>query len=130
MKCYSTNNEDFNYNCPEDAIDDVIGYSNLQIGSVFSIYEGEAVRWEAGDFADAFPVDSLVDRAYDEVGEYADDWPNCTIEQEKDLVWRIKDMVNEWADENNLQPNFYRIKNVREIKVKLLDENGNYEVQE
>ncbi len=127
-KCYSLNNEDFNYTEMEDALRDKFDDLDIKLGDVVTIYEGDAVLWKAGDFADGFPVDTLSNGSYDEAGEYADEWPNCTKEQDQDLVQRIKDVVNQWADDHGLQPTFYRVENVKEIQAKLTSIDGDYEI--
>lgn len=129
-KCYSTNGEDFNYTEIEDAIESAFDDPDLPIGTVVTIDEGDAIPWKAGDFADGFPVETLANSAYDEAGEYADGWPNCTKEQESDLAQRIKSAVNQWADDHGLQPRFYRVANIKEIKVKLTSKTGDYEILE
>ena len=50
-------------------------------------------------------------------------------EEEADLDKRIADVVNQWADDYGLQPNLYRVENVKELQVKLLNtETGDYEI--
>lgn len=129
-KCYGINDEYFNHSELEDAITEALDNPDLPVGAVVKVYEGDAVPWKAGDFSDGFPVDSLMERAYDEAGEHAGDWPDCTKEQETDLEQRIKDVVNQWADDHGLQPKFCRVDNVREIQVELTSEDGSYRILE
>lgn len=125
-KCYSLNNEEFNYTELEDAIRDKFDDLSIKVGDVVTIYEGDAILWKAGDFADGFPLDTLSNHAYDEAGEYADEWPNCTKEQEADLTQRLKDVVNQWADDHGLQPQFYHVENVKELRFVMTSETGDY----
>lgn len=129
-KCYSTNNEDFSHDCIEEAINDRLSDEFLASGTVITIYEGDAVKQKAGNFAKWDVIDELSCSAGDECGEYADDWPNCTKEQSDDLDERIAAVVNQWADDHGLQPNFYTVENVKEIQVELLDIDGNYKILE
>ena len=129
-KCYSTNNEDFNYTEEEDAVNDVFDFVGAEAGAIATIYEGDAVKWKAGDFARC-NIDSMSECACDEAGEYAKDYLNGVgKEEEADLDKRIADVVNQWADDYGLQPGFYRVENIKEIQVKLLNtETGEYEEQ-
>ncbi len=129
-KCYSINNEDFNYDEIEEAITDKLSDEFLPTGTVITIYEADAVHHKAGEYADAFPIDTLMNNAWDDGGEYAEDWPNCTKEQDKELGTMIADAVNLWADKHGLHPTFYGVVNTKEIQVELLDMEGNYKILE
>ena len=127
-KCYSTNGEDFNYTEIEDAIRDAFDDPDIAVGSFVVISEGDAIKWKASELT-GFTLDSIVNSAYDEGGEYADGYlEDVTKEQEADLDKRIAETVNKWADDYGLQPNFYRVANVKEIRVKLTSETGDYEI--
>lgn len=127
-KCYSTNNEDFNCTDLHDAIVSALECPLAKVGDIVTVYEGDAVPWKAGDFT-GFTLDHISNAAYDEGGEYADGYlEGVTKEQESDLDKRIADVVNQWADDHGLQPNFYRVANVKEIRAKLTNEDGTYEV--
>lgn len=127
-KCYSTNNEDFNYTELEDAIRDAFDNPEIVVGSEVSIFEGDAIKWKAGELT-GFTLDSIVSTACDEGGEYADGYlEDVTKEQEADLDKRIAETVNKWADDYGLQPNFYRVTNVAEIRVKMISEDGSFEI--
>lgn len=128
-KCYSTNNEDFNYSEMDDAISDAIDDPTINVGDIVTVYEGDAVMWKAGEFT-GFMLDAISNCAADEAGEYSDDWPNCTKEQEADLDKRIADVVNQWANDHGLQPNFYRVQNVKEIQAKFIGGDDGYELLE
>jgi hypothetical protein len=128
-KCYSTNNEDFNYTDLDEVIEEAFNDPYAIVGHVVTVFEGDSVKKQAGNFANFWPIDRLKECVYDECGEYAEDWlDNCTKEQEADLEDRIKEVVNKWADDYGLQPTFYGVKNVKEIKVELLDTEGNYKI--
>lgn len=129
-KCYSTNDEDYSYDEIEDAIRDKIAdHPELTPGDIFTIWEGDAILWKAGDFAGGFCVDDLSDRAYAEAEESADGWlDSCPKEVKDDLETRIEVVVNQWADDHGLQPKFYRVENVCEVKVKVMSEDGEWEI--
>jgi len=128
QKCYSLNDEDFTYDELDDAITDAFDDSTIDIGSEIIVFEGDAVKFQAGDFT-GFNLDSITNSAYDEGGEYSESYlEGVTKEQEADLDKRVADAVNQWADDHGLQPNFYRVANVKKIRVKMVDKSGNYEI--
>jgi len=128
-KCYSTNNEDFTYTDCDAAIQSALDDPEIKVGDVVTIYEGDSIEHKAGDFAAFWPIDKLKENANEECGEYSESWlTHCTKEQEGDLEDRIKAVVNQWADDYALHPNFYGVENIKEIKVELLDEDGNYKI--
>lgn len=129
-KCYSTNGEEFNYDDIEDAIRDAFDDPAIEVGAVVIIHEGDAVPHKAGDFAPTDIIDTLACGAGDDGGEFAGDWPDCTRDQEKDLKQRVRDAVNQWADEHDLHPTFYGVANSREIWVEMTDEDGGYKILE
>jgi len=129
-KCYSTNNEDFNYDELDDAIRDAIDDPAINIGDVVTVYEGDAIHFKAGDFT-GFTLDAITNTAYDEGGEYCDGYlDHVTKEQGADLDKRIADVVNQWADDHGLQPNFYRVENVKEVQAKFIGGDEGYELLE
>ena len=118
---YSTDEEVYNHDCINDAIDD------FEIGEIVTVYQGESVQKKASDFV-YFDSDSLVENACDNVGEYAEGWLTNTKEEELDLQTMVKAAVDAWADKHRKQPTFYGVKNIKEIKVKVLAD-GEYELQ-
>ena len=127
-KRYSTNGEDFNYTELDDAVYDAFDDPAIEVGAIAVIDGGDLVERKAGDFANFYPLDALAEAAYGEHDEYVGDWPNCTKEQEAELLAYLKDAVNVWADKHSLHPKFYRVSNVQKITVKLMSEEGEYEI--
>lgn len=131
-KCYSTDEEKYIYDTIEEAVECVFDDPDLPAGTVISIWEGEPVKRKAGDYfptGDGLIIEILTDNAYEECGDFAEGWlGKATPEQEAELTALIKQAVNEWADKHNLHPKFYTAENTREIKLRLLDERGAWEV--
>lgn len=131
-KCYSTNEEEYNYDTLEEAAEYVFDNPDLPVGTVRSVWGGEPVRKKAGDY---FPkryspiIEILTDNACEECGEFVEGWlSKIKPEQEAELTALVKAAVNEWADKHNLHPTFYAVENTREIKLRLLDEKGAWEI--
>jgi hypothetical protein len=126
-KCYSTNGEDFNDSEMDDAAQSVFDYVGAKAGDVRTIFEGTARKHLASDFAPDL-IDTLSEQAYNDLGEYAEDWlEGVTKEERDDLDARIKDVINSWADDNGHEPSFYSVDDSREIQVRLLDDEGKWE---
>jgi len=116
---YSIDNEWYGY----DELEDAVGACEL---GVVTIWQGESAPVKASDFISSVE-DELAGRAYDEFGDHIGDWPNSTKEQNIELNAMIEKAVDEWANKNNLQPKFFNIINIKELKVNVL-EDGGYEI--
>ena len=128
MKCFSTNNEDFSYDELDDAVRDALDDPEIKVGDVVTVYEGDAVRFKAGDFS-GWNLDHITNAAYDEGGEYAEDYlSGVTKEQEAELDKMVEDAVNAWADKHGLQPTFYRVINAKEVQARHTGGDEGYEL--
>lgn len=112
--CYSTDEECFNLDF--DSVLDII-VNNLEEGesAVGKVYwRGIASRPLPSNFApdadDIFQI--MSERAHDNCGEWAEDFPDCSREKQKEL----ESLINKWCDEN-LDVTFYNISNVEEMKI-------------
>lgn len=127
MKCFSTNNEDFSYDELDDAVRDALDDPEIKVGDVVTVYEGDAVRFKAGDFT-GWNLDHIQNAAYDE-SEYAEDYlSGVTKEQEAELDKCVADAVNAWADKHGLQPKFYRVVNTKEVQARYTGGDDGYEL--
>jgi hypothetical protein len=105
-KCYSHNGEDFIF---DDFYELLVALNDdmaLHVGTEY--YEGDTVQNSASQY---FCVDSLLDsvgeQAYDDAGEYAEDFPEVSAEKREEL----NKMVSSWLDAN-CKVNFYTVQNV------------------
>ena len=122
---YSTNDEIYSYSdlyeCATDFIDQ-IDDEDFKVGYVFSISEGVSVPYKASDFAPPHICAEMGERFDDECHEdYAGEWPEANKEQEAELLLNVKKIIDDWADRHDLHPKFYRVKDTREIFIKILD---------
>ena len=123
---YSTDGETFNDQSIDDAICQIIESDEaLNVGDIITVYSGEAVKKKASDYISS-TVEDMEQNAYDDMGEYANEWPDLTKDEADELTAIISAAVDEWADKYELQPKFYGIRNQKEIKVKIL--NIDYEI--
>jgi len=130
QNCYSANKEDFTdyESAIEQSLEGFLNENPTFVGETeIEIFEGEEVEHKIGDFV-PWIVDGITDKAFEAVGEHADSWSNKIENLEKEIQDLIKTTLNNWADQTNNQPNFYGVKNVRPILVKIkVDESGNWE---
>lgn len=123
-KYYSTNEEVFDHRDMEDAVREVFDYVGAKAGDERVIFEGMAKKLTAGDFAPDI-VDQLSEAAYCECEEFSEGWlEDLTPDERSDLAARVKATVNAWADDHAKHPQFFTVENVREIKVRLLSDEG------
>ncbi len=128
---YSTDEETFNYESLDEALCGIFECDDiLNVGSVVTVYSGEPITNKASGYLSGNLVEDMQERAYDDAGEFAEDYlSGAGIEEQNELLKELSDVVDKWADKHKLQPTFYGIKNQKEISVKIINiETGNYEV--
>jgi hypothetical protein len=78
-----------------------------------TVWTGEVINQQAGEFfGGRDTVGYMQELAYDEAGEFAEDWlADVTKEQEAELHDAIVKAINEWADKHGLHPTFYTVEN-------------------
>ena len=110
-KVYSRNKEDYPYDGIDEALEAIDNESDLEPG--LTIYQGDKVQHVASEF---FCIDSLCEdmqeRAYDEGGECADDFPDLSKAQTAEL----ETLVKTWLDAN-VKVRFWTVENAVAITV-------------
>lgn len=133
MKCYSEKGENFNFVSIEDLARQLIDDETVRIGDVVTIHRGEAIKRKAGEYMQGcgYDIDEMICNAYDDCGEYAEGWLSGL---KKDVISELEDSiktaVNLWADKHDLHPTFYTVVNTDEVKIKIVDDNGGYEMMQ
>ena len=98
------------FNC--DSLGELLDENDdLEVGA--SVWKGEKFPINTAGYVDADDViEMLGERAYDDVGEFAEDWPDVPDEarQELDLL------LSEWISKHCIAT-FYRVRNVVEYKL-------------
>ena len=86
------------------------------------IYVGEVQEFEPHVNATII-LDQLETDAYEECGEVADDWYTYNFVNRSDrdklneLSNKLTEIVVQWLKDNNKYPDFYKIVNIREIRI-------------
>lgn len=108
---YSLDGENYRFDDLDELLAELEDDGELVVGK--TIHAGTAIHHNASEF---FDVDSLTesmqDRAYDEAGEWAEDFPDLPKEQRKEL----SDLVDAWLDKN-VKVNFWTVEDAKEITV-------------
>jgi len=115
---YSTNREEFyGAECSAEAAATLsVGEGQADPGQ--HIFVGENVRYEALRFAPNGDhiIEHMMDAAYDEADENAESWlADVTAEQKAELTTALHGAISDWIVRHGLQPNFFIVKNVREM---------------
>lgn len=102
---WSDNEEDWNCDCLSDLL---AGNDELKAGD--TVYFGTGVTPPATAFINASDVIEMMgERAYDDFGEHAEDFPCVTVEAKEEL----EAMLSDWVG-RHCHPTFYRITDVTE----------------
>lgn len=130
--CYSNNDEYYGFSDEYEAIRDIIksGKQKVAVGVIVTIFRGEKIRCSASEFSPRI-VELMADAAANEApDEVCGDWPNSTIEQDDELQKAIDGVIDAWAEKHNLTPNFFHVKNTKELKfqiTKFCDESNDFD---
>lgn len=104
-ECWSVDEENFRYDSLQDLLD---SNDELQAGDV--VYVGNAKHPKPEQLCDADDIiEMMKDRAWDIVGEYAEDYPEVSDEAHKEL----DDFIKSWIMKH-CPPDFYTVTDVRE----------------
>lgn len=109
--CWSVSGDEFDAESLQDLFDNY----ELKDGDV--VYYGEAVKPTIKQLIDANDIcDMLTDRAWDLVGEYAEDFPNVS----KEAIAELDSLLQSWLTQH-CPINFYQVINTREYVITATD---------
>lgn len=77
-------------------------------------YVGQKERFAPSVDADSI-LDYIAENAYDEVGETAEGYLNVSTKELNSLEERLNKAFQEWADETNNHPAFWKVVNVEKV---------------
>lgn len=106
-ECWSSDEENFRY----DSLGELLDAEEIDVGQ--TVYVGEQSDASAYGFVDADDIiEQFNERAYDEFGECAEDWPDVTKEAKAEL----NAYLAAWIERHSPQ-RFYRVVNVKKYTV-------------
>lgn len=129
--CYSIDGELFDFDDIDEVVESIIDRQDNppKVGDELAFFQGVSVEKKAGDYLPNYITEGLTERAWDDVGECAESWLAVVDkEDEKELEDALKAVVNEWADNKGLQPDFYGVSDVKEVSFRVVSESGDYEI--
>lgn len=109
---WSANDEMFN--C--DSLDELLNENDeLEVGA--TVWKGDKIPVDITGYVDAGDIiEMLGERAYDDVGEVAEEWPDVSAEARKEL----DALLGAWVSKH-CTATFYRVRNVVEYKLTAKD---------
>jgi len=111
MKCYSYDEENFNYQELNDVLDHLAGSDALKVGAVF--WEADAVQSPASYyFSIQRMLEDMGESAYDDAGEYSENFPDMKDEE----ITELESIIKKYLDDK-CTPNFWRVENVVKVEV-------------
>jgi hypothetical protein len=104
-----------------DSKEEAIEYGKKEFSALFN---GERGIFYVGQIESYIPficgdriLEQVSEDAYIEVGEPAEDYlSNVKIEHVRLLEERLNKVLNEWIEETNNQPNFFKVVNVEKVE--------------
>jgi hypothetical protein len=117
--CYSFNEENYegDFETKEQAIAEAIYYYKDDERDQDFIWVGQTKNISLGVNVDRI-IEDLGEEAYDEVGEYAEDYlTDVTLSHQKVLEERLNEVLVTWMKEFKYEPNFWTVTNVEKIEV-------------
>jgi hypothetical protein len=113
-KCYSLNNEDYNF-ATFDELYDAMESDERGAFVGREYWEAEAIHPAPSN---QFSIDELIEsldrQAYELGGDYAEEWVFNNLTQEK--VLELETMIKTFLDAN-MKCNFYEVKNIKSCKL-------------
>ena len=125
---YSDDGETYRCETLHEAVLEKVEDSEFTKGSTITVFKGEGVSPVASNFAPKI-IDYMSENAYDNHGEYAEDWPNVAKEDIKILQDAVEKVIDDWATKLDEQPTFGTIINIEEINIELTDNDGGFNVR-
>lgn len=106
-KCWSLNREDW-----EEDLENIFNDNELKVGDI--IFEGVSKRTNAISLVNHTDIlDMLDERAYDEGGEYAENWINPSKEDCKDL----DAFLHQWYQKTFGTSKYYVVSDIKEYVI-------------
>lgn len=125
---YSYDRETFNDANPEEAIKSLFirmsatWFEDVKVGDKYKVYRGVKVARLASGFVSNHTVEHILDdmreTAYDDAGEWADDFGMDVTEEAKT---ELQSFIEQWADKY-MDVNFYGVTDIEEIEVEVTKE--------
>lgn len=116
---YSYDEETFNYDTVDEAVEALIEHDDsIKVGDIISVQSGESVPVDVKHYVPDI-IECISESSYDDMGEFADNFPDASKEVEQEIQTEVEDLVSKLFEKHNLNPSFYKIKNEKTIDVRI-----------
>lgn len=106
-ECWSDDNESFCY----ESLGELVDNTELEVGQI--VYKADAIRPDVSFMIDSDDIVTMLnERACDEYGDYAEDFPNVSDDALKELDYFLQHWIN-----RNCDGTFYKVQNVVEYVI-------------
>lgn len=123
---YSTNDEEFYYESPEEAAQALWDDGDCNVGDTVTVYALTFRKAQESEFL-PFIAEYLQENAYDNIGEGASDW-NFTREESEALQGAVAATVDKWCADNNCRSGlWWPVGKSTELRYRLTSESGDVE---
>lgn len=94
-KCYSRNDEEYNFESLHEVLQEMDEDGDLREGAVY--WEADSRRPEPAEFFDAERViEEAAERAYEVGGDYAEDFGDVS----REAIAELQSLLKQWADKH------------------------------
>jgi len=117
---YSSDGEDYKHAEIDDAIEEA--FELMGDGDEAVIYKASAMLKKGSAFFNPDLFEILRKEAYNESGEFSEGWlDDTTSDKEKELLKLLKGTIDKFLQESNLEPYFFTVSGVEEIKIQCIE---------
>lgn len=131
-KCWSYDEEHY-YEDFEDVCERAFDDAYPEKPDTVTIDEADVSKYRASDFLEeaSYVLEKVVEDAYERAGDFAEGWlENVSKAATDELDKKLKTVFDEWAVKHKLEPHFWNVCNIKEIKVREVDDPRQYVIIE
>ena len=129
-KYYSYDEERYDLTEIEDAIEQLLEEDTKGGDTVF-VWEGDSAKAGVHPGVNLL-IEAMQERAFEEVGEYADSWlTQVTSLQAAELQSGLDSLIDNWLEAHKHTPQFFTIKNAKRVEIRItnLPGDGGFEFE-
>lgn len=115
---FSTNEEEYRFDDLQEALEDAWDSSD-EADEMLIVWQGECTKQPASHYAPDI-LEYMGERAYDDIGEFAEGWPDFKPEVAKALQANIEALIDDWAKVHKQHPAFGHVCNTKELQFKIV----------
>lgn len=127
-KCYSINDNDFTFDSIEDAAGEIrIELGRFLIGQLGVIWEADKIKDKASSLLPDI-VNHISSAASFDREDQHEFWRLAIAKERNQIQYLIANALDEYMDENQLQPEYYGVRNIKMITIRFTSNTGDFEI--